>query len=96
MWVVHRAGEEAVGTVELTRVAVTAIATTTCSSPVRRPATLVVTAGVQKMAPGLHVALPGAAATTGAARNEAGRAMKSFNLTEWALEHRAVVLFLMS
>ena len=48
------------------------------------------TAGVQKMAPGLKVALPGATAQR---RQEAGRAMKSFNLTEWALEpsrHRVV------
>ncbi len=52
---------------------------------------LVVTAGVQKMAPGLRVALPGGRAQR---RNEAGRPMKSFNLTEWALDHRAIVLFL--
>ena len=52
---------------------------------------LVVTAGVQKMAPGLKVALPACRAQR---RNEAGRPMKSFNLTEWALGHRAIVLFL--
>ena len=52
---------------------------------------LVVTAGVQKMAPGLRVALPGAAAQRS---SQAGRPMKSFNLTEWALNHRAIVLFL--
>ena len=69
----------------------TAIATTRCSCPGRRPGELVVTAGVQKMAPGLRVALPGDRAQR---RNEAGRPMKSFNLTEWALNHRAIVLFL--
>ena len=52
---------------------------------------LVVTAGVQKMAPGLRVALPAAASRHS---HEAGRPMKSFNLTEWALDHRAIVLFL--
>ena len=52
---------------------------------------LVVTAGVQKMAPGLRVALPAPPAQR---RPQAGRPMKSFNLTEWALNHRAIVLFL--
>ena len=55
---------------------------------------LVVTAGVQKMAPGLQVALPGAALAEAIEHDAAGRPMKSFNLTEWALKHRAVVLFL--
>ena len=55
VWVVRRAGTEPVGTVELiARRRCTATATTRCWSPVRRPATLVVTAGVQKMAPGLQ------------------------------------------
>ncbi len=44
------------------------------------------------MAPGLRVALPGAANEALVSRS---RAMKSFNLTEWALGHRAVVLFLL-
>ncbi len=48
---------------------------------------LAVTAGVQKMAPGLRVALPAAAQAV-------VMQMKTFNLTEWALNHRAVVLFL--
>ena len=62
-----------------------------------RAGELIVTAGVQKMSPGLRVAAPDAAPprrpppprpTVG------GRAMKSFNLTEWALNNRAIVLFL--
>ncbi len=69
----------------------TAIATTQVLVSGPPAGELVVTAGVQKMAPGLRVALP--AARAGHIR-QAGRAMKSFNLSEWALGHRAIVLFL--
>ena len=46
------------------------------------------------MSPGLVVALPGAPLAD-ANHVRAGRPMKTFNLTEWALDHRAVVLFLL-
>jgi len=65
VWVVRRAGNEPAGTVELVRVAVHGYRNDEVLISGLPAGQLVVTAGVQKMAPGLHVALPGA--TTGAA-----------------------------
>ena len=61
MWVVRRAGSEPVGTVELIRVAVHGYRNDEVLVSGPPAGELVVTAGVQKMAPGLRVALPGAA-----------------------------------
>ena len=91
VWVVRRAGTEPVATVDLQSVVVHGYRNDEVLVSGPPAGELVVTAGVQKMAPGLRVALPGGRAQR---RNEAGRPMKSFNLTEWALNHRAIVLFL--
>ena len=61
-----------------------------CWCPVPPAGELVVTAGVQKMAPGFKVVFP--VATRNVETKQS--ADKSFNLTEWALGHRAIVLFL--
>ena len=62
VWVVKHAGKEPVGTRRAGAAwRCTATATTTCWSPALPAGGQVVTAGVQKMAPGLKVALPGAA-----------------------------------
>jgi RND family efflux transporter MFP subunit len=61
VWVVHRAGSEPVGTVELTRVAVHGYRNDDALISGLPAGRLVVTAGVQKMAPGLKVAIPGPA-----------------------------------
>ena len=90
VWVVRRAAGEPGGTVELTSVAVHAYRNDAVLISGLPAGDLVVTAGVQKMAPGLRVALPETRRASQAA--EAGRAMKSFNLTEWALGHRAIVV----
>jgi membrane fusion protein, multidrug efflux system len=59
LWVVHRQGSEPAGTVELMPVAVQGYRSEEVLVAGLPPGTLVVTAGVQKMAPGLRVALPG-------------------------------------
>ena len=92
LWITHRDGVESYGTVELVRVEVHGYRSDKVLVSGPPAGTFVVTAGVQKMAPGLRVALPGAA---NEALREPEYAMKSFNLTEWALNHRAVVLFLL-
>ena len=61
VWVVHRAGSEPVGTVDLIGVAVHGYRNDEVLVSGPPAGELVVTAGVQKMAPGLKVALPGAA-----------------------------------
>jgi RND family efflux transporter MFP subunit len=61
VWVVHRAGSEPVGTVQLARVAVHGYRNDDALISGLPAGQLVVTAGVQKMAPGLKVALPGPA-----------------------------------
>ena len=98
VWVVKHAGKEPVGSVDLMPVAVHGYRNDLALVSGVPAGEQVVTAGVQKMAPGLKVALPGAAlaeAEPHAGRHDAaGRPMNNFNLTEWALEHRAVVLFL--
>lgn len=71
VWVVRRTGAEPAGTVELVRVAVHGYRNDEALVSGLPAGELVVTAGVQKMAPGLQVALPGA--VHAAARNEAGR-----------------------
>jgi multidrug efflux pump subunit AcrA (membrane-fusion protein) len=71
VWVVHRAGTAPAGTVELVRVEVHGYRNELALVSGPAADELVVTAGVQKMAPGLKVALPGAAnveANTVAAR----------------------------
>lgn len=57
VWVVHRTKTEPAGTVELTRVAVRGYRNDQVLIVGPAAGELVVTAGVQKMAPGLHVAL---------------------------------------
>ena len=91
VWVVRPAGSEPVGTVDLIRVAVHGYRNDQVLVSGPPPGALIVTAGVQKMAPGLRVALSDGAPSDAI---QAGRPMKSFNLTEWALNHRAIVLFL--
>jgi len=61
VWVVRREGAEAVGTVELMTVSVQAYRNDAVLVSGPPAGELVVTAGVQKMAPGLKVAFPGAA-----------------------------------
>ena len=61
VWAVRRAGQGGVGTVDLERVAVQGYRDDQVLVSGPAPGELVVTAGVQKMAPGLKVALPGAA-----------------------------------
>ena len=61
VWVVRRAGAEPVGTVDLLGVAVHGYRNDEVLVSGPPAGELVVTAGVQKMAPGLKVALPGAA-----------------------------------
>jgi len=60
VWVVHRTGSEPVGTVDLLGVTVHGYRNDEVLVSGPPAGELVVTAGVQKMAPGLHVALPGA------------------------------------
>ena len=61
MWVVRRAGSEPVGTVDLLGVTVHGYRNDEALVSGPPAGELVVTAGVQKMAPGLKVALPAAA-----------------------------------
>ena len=61
VWVVRRAGADPAGTVQLARVAVHGYRNDEALVSGLPAGELVVTAGVQKMAPGLKVALPGAA-----------------------------------
>ncbi len=58
VWVVHRGATDAGGTVDLTNVVVHEYRNDIVLVSGPSPGELVVTAGVQKMAPGLHVALP--------------------------------------
>jgi membrane fusion protein, multidrug efflux system len=67
VWVVHRANTEPAGTVELKRVSVHAYRNDQVFISGPAPGDLVVTAGVQKMAPGLHVALTGTTPNTATA-----------------------------
>jgi RND family efflux transporter MFP subunit len=60
VWVVRRASTDTAGTVDLTNVVVHAYHNDVVLVSGPPAGELVVTAGVQKMAPGLHVALPGA------------------------------------
>ena len=92
VWVVRRAGPEPVGTVELAEVAVHGYGQ-------RRSARL---RPAGRRARGHRRGAEDGARHGGSqvlrrrrSRGEAGRATKSFNLTEWALGHRAVVLFLL-
>ncbi len=62
VWVVKRIGKEPLGTVELSRVSVQGYRNDEVLVSGLPAGEQVVTAGVQKMAPGLKVALPGAAA----------------------------------
>ena len=90
LWVVRRAGAEPVGTVELISVVVHGY----------RNDEVLVSAAARRARRHRGCAEDGAriegrAARFTAQRNKrAGRPMKSFNLTEWALGHRAIVLFL--
>ncbi|MGZ6106378.1 MAG: hypothetical protein ACXWNJ_19055, partial [Vulcanimicrobiaceae bacterium] len=71
VWVVRPAGNEPVGTVELLGVTVHAYRNDEALISGPPAGQLVVVAGVQKMAPGLRVAMPGAAGDN--ARNAAPR-----------------------
>jgi hypothetical protein len=64
VWVVRREGNEPVGTVGLVGVSVHAYRNDDVLVSGPKAGELVVTAGVQKMAPGLRVALPGVANDT--------------------------------
>jgi RND family efflux transporter MFP subunit len=64
LWVVHPANTGPAGTVELVRVAVHGYRNDQVFISGPRTGELVVVAGVQKMAPGLHVALTGTTPTT--------------------------------
>jgi RND family efflux transporter MFP subunit len=64
LWAVRRSSAEAVGTVELVPVAIHGYRNDQILVSGPAAGTLVVTAGVQKMAPGLRVALPAATQTT--------------------------------
>ena len=64
VWVVRRAGSEPQGMVDLVNVAVHGYHNDEVLVSGPSPGELVITAGVQKMAPGLKVALPGAAPNT--------------------------------
>jgi RND family efflux transporter MFP subunit len=66
VWVVHRANTEPAGTVELKRVSVHAYRNDQVFISGPAPGELIVTAGLQKMAPGLHVALTGTTPNTAA------------------------------
>ncbi len=70
VWVVHRANAQSAGEVELKRVAVHAYRNDEALISGPAAGELVVTAGVQKMAPGLHVALTGSSANTAVAGTE--------------------------
>lgn len=59
VWIVHRAGTEATGSVELARVAVLGYRNDQVLVSGPKAGELVVVAGIQKMAPGLRVALTG-------------------------------------
>jgi hypothetical protein len=59
LWVVKRSGKDLLGTVELTRVSVHGYRNDQVLVSGPPAGEQVVTAGVQKMAPGLKVALPG-------------------------------------
>jgi RND family efflux transporter MFP subunit len=71
VWVVRRTGTEPVGKVELVRVAVHGYRNDEALVSGLPAGELIVTAGVQKMAPGLPVALPSALSPV--AKSEAGR-----------------------
>ena len=71
MWVVRRAGSEPDGTVELIRVDVHGYRNDEVLVSGPPAGALVVTAGVQKMAPGLRVALPDGARSNDASKQAA-------------------------
>jgi RND family efflux transporter MFP subunit len=64
LWIVHRATTGVAGTVELVRVTVRGYRNDQVLVSGPRAGELVVVAGVQKMAPGLHVAITGTASNT--------------------------------
>jgi multidrug efflux system membrane fusion protein len=64
LWIVKREGAEPVGTVDLIRIAVQGYRNDQVLVTGPRPGELIVTAGVQKMAPGLKVSLAAAARST--------------------------------
>jgi hypothetical protein len=70
VWVVHRKNGEEAASVELARVKVNGYRNDDVLVSGLPAGTIVVTAGVQKMAPGLKVALPGTAAASATTDNE--------------------------
>ncbi|WP_137820655.1 efflux RND transporter periplasmic adaptor subunit [Pseudomonas sp. 2FG] len=73
LWIVTPAGAEAAGSVELVQVAVLGYRNDEVLVSGPQAGALVVTAGVQKMAPGMQVALPGAAITEANITQQAAR-----------------------
>lgn len=73
LWVVKHAGKEPVGTVELVRVTVHGYRNEQALVSGPPAGEQVVTAGVQKMAPGMKVALPGAAVAEADSTKQAAR-----------------------
>lgn len=73
LWVVTPAGKELAGSVELVQVAVLGYRNDEVLVSGPQAGALVVTAGVQKMAPGMQVALPGAAITDANITQQAAR-----------------------
>lgn len=73
LWVVTPAGKELAGSVELVPVAVLGYRNDEVLVSGPQAGALVVTAGVQKMAPGMQVALPGAAITDAHITQQAAR-----------------------
>jgi len=70
VWVVRRRSDEEAASVELAAVTVNGYRNEDVLVSGLPAGTLVVTAGVQKMAPGMKVALPGTAAASATANSE--------------------------
>ena len=92
VWVVRRAGTEPLATVDLISVSFTGIATTRCSCRGRRPANSSSPPACKRWRRDFVSPCRGRNRAQPTSRR--GQVMKSFNLTEWALNHRAIVLFL--
>ena len=90
VWVVRRAGTEPVGTVDLMRVVVHGYRNDEVLVSGPPAGELVVTAGVQKMAPGLRVALPGAPRATPTRSRPPDEVVQPHRMGAEPPRHRAV------